>query len=81
MVGAAILDVGDVLVLERRFTWMGEFSARIVSVRGNHIRAEAVLRGSGLETIDPPLTAGNFEGMAVHPGICAYIYLISDDAL
>lgn len=83
VVGAATLAGGDVMVLERCFTWMGGFTSRIVRVRGDHIRAEAVLKGSELATIDPPLTAENFEGIAVHPlpGGSAYIYLTSDNTL
>ncbi len=79
--GAATLAGGDVLVLERRFTWMGGFASRIVRVRRDQIRAGAVLEGSEIATIDPPLTAENFEGIAVRPlpGGGAYVYLISDD--
>ena len=79
--GAATLAGGDVLVLERRFTWLGGFGSRIVRVRGDHIRADAALEGSEIATIDPPLTSENFEGIAVRPlpGGGAYIYLVSDD--
>ncbi len=42
-----------------------------------------MLKGSELATIDPPLMAENFEGIAVHPlpGGSAYIYLTSDNTL
>lgn len=79
--GAATLAGGDVLVLERRFTWMGGFASRVVRVRRDHIRAGAALEGSEIATIDLPLTVENFEGIAVRPipGGSAYVYLISDD--
>ncbi len=79
--GAATLADGDVLVLERRFTWIGGFASRIVRVRRDDIRAGAALEGSEIATIDPPLTTENFEGIAVRPnsGGGAYIYLVSDD--
>ena len=79
--GAATLAGGDVLVLERRFTWLGGFASRIVRVRRDDIRADAALEGSEIATIDLPLTVENFEGIAVRPrpGGGAYVYLISDD--
>ncbi len=79
--GAAAMAGGDVLVLERRFTWVGGFASRIVRVKGGGIRAGAVLHGAEIALIDAPLTVDNFEGIAVRPraGGGAYIYLISDD--
>lgn len=81
--GAATLSGGDVLVLERRFTWFGGFASRIVRLRHADIRAGAALEGTEIATIDAPLTVENFEGIAVRPlgrgG--AHVYLISDDNL
>ncbi len=79
--GAATMANGDVLVLERRFTWIGGLASRIVRLRGDRIRAGAALVGTEVATIDPPLTVENYEGIAVRPlsrgG--AYVYLVSDD--
>ncbi len=74
--GAATLANGDVLVLERRFTWIGGLASRIVRLRGDRIRADAALVGPEVATIDPPLTVENFEGIAVRPlpGGGAYVY-------
>ncbi len=79
--GAVTLAGGDVLVLERRFTWMGGFASRIVRVRREDIRAGAALEGSEIAMIDSPLTTENFEGIAVRPNSSggAYVYLVSDD--
>jgi len=79
--GAATLANGDVLVLERRFTWLGGFASRIVRVPRDEIRADTALEGMEIAMIDPPLTSENFEGIAVRPrpGGGAYIYLVSDD--
>ena len=79
--GATTLANGDLLVLERRFTWLGGFASRIVRLRHEDIRANATLDGSEVATIDLPLTVENFEGIAVRslPEGGAHIYLISDD--
>ena len=79
--GAATLAGGDVLVLERRFTWIGGLASRIVRLRREDIRAGAVLDGAEVAVIDPPLTTENFEGIAVRPlpGGGAAVYLVSDD--
>ncbi len=79
--GAATLAGGDVLVLERRFTWLGGFASRIVRLRRADLRAGAVLDGAEVALIDGPLTVENFEGIAVRPlpGGGAHVYLVSDD--
>lgn len=79
--GAATLAGGDVLVLERRFTWIGGLASRIVRLRRDDIRPGAVLDGTEIAVLDPPLTSENFEGIAVRPlpGGGAYVYLVSDD--
>ena len=79
--GAATLANGDLLVLERRFTWLGGFASRIVRIRRGDIRANATLSGTEIGAINLPLTVENFEGIAVRPvpGGGARIYLVSDD--
>jgi hypothetical protein len=79
--GAATLGNGDLLILERRFTWIGGFASRIVRVRRDEVGAGATLEGTEIARIELPLTVENFEGVAVRPlpGGRAYIYLISDD--
>jgi len=79
--GAATLGNGDLLILERRFTWLGGFASRIVRIRRGDIRAGATLDGMEVARIERPLTIENFEGIAVRPlpGGRAHIYLISDD--
>ncbi len=79
--GAATLADGDVLVLERRFTWVGGLASRIVRIRHENILPGAALTGTEIAVIDPPLTVENFEGIAVRrrPGGGAYVYLVFDD--
>ena len=79
--GATTLANGDVLVLERRFTWLGGFASRVARVSRRDIRAGATLDGTEIATIDLPLIVENFEGIAVRPlrNGGTHIYLISDD--
>ncbi len=79
--GAATLTGGDVLVLERRFTWLGGFASRIVRLRRAEIRPGAALVGTEIAVIDPPLTVENFEGIAVRTrgDGTVLVYLVSDD--
>ena len=59
--GAATLPNGDVLVLERRFTWVGGVASRIVRISGSEIRPGAWLRDRSA------LHGGEFRG---HCGAC-----------
>lgn len=79
--GAATLPSGDVLVVERRFSWLGGLAARIVRVPGGGIRPGAVLEGVLLASLHEPLVADNFEGIDVGRDDRgrSLIYLISDD--
>ncbi len=72
---------GDVLALERRFTFTAGAGARIVRLRKADLRPGAQLDGELLAEIDPPLTLDNFEGIAVTRGAQgrARIYIVSDD--
>jgi hypothetical protein len=76
-----LLPNSDILVLERRFTWLGGFASRIAHVPLAAVVPGATLRGEEIAVIDPPLTTENFEGMAVRRSAAGetLIYLISDN--
>jgi hypothetical protein len=79
-VDAAALPNGDVIVLERRFSWAGGFATRIVRVPAVQLAGDE-LRGDALALIEPPYVTDNFEGLAIRPDGRggALLYLISDD--
>jgi hypothetical protein len=56
----AVLDNGDVLVLERRYVPFGILSARVARVDAKNIRAGAKLAGKELLKLEQPLAAENF---------------------
>ena len=66
---AAILPDGSALVLERRFSLLGGFSARLVMTAPDALRSArqgAVLHGEAILTLDDaPLPAENWEAVAV----------------
>jgi len=77
---AVALSGGGVLVLERRFAWLGGFAARLVLVPDAAFdRDEAT--GSEVGALAPPLVSENFEGLAVRRGARGetLLYLVSDD--
>lgn len=78
---AAVLPDGDVLVLERRFSLLGGFGARIARVPETALKPGAVVKGEELARLEPPLLTDNFEGIAAIPGPEgeALVYVISDD--
>ncbi|MBM3488806.1 MAG: twin-arginine translocation pathway signal [Alphaproteobacteria bacterium] len=78
---AAALPSGDVLVLERRFSWLGGPGARLARVRGGAIRPGAALESETLAEIVPPMTVDNMEGIGVVRGAAGEtrLYLVSDD--
>jgi hypothetical protein len=80
-VPAGATFAGDVLVLERRFTFLDGAGARIVRVPRADIRDGAHLQGEVLAQIQPPLTIDNFEGLSAVPGPngTLRLYIISDD--
>ena len=79
--GAAQLPGGDVLLLERRFTLLSGLSARLRRIPLATIQPGALLEGSEIAELRPPLTLDNFEGVAVHRHSdgSTRITLISDD--
>jgi len=66
---AAVLPDGSALILERRFSLLGGFAARLVQIAPDalrSIREGAVLRGETILTLDDaPLPAENWEAVAV----------------
>lgn len=80
--GATRLPGGDVLVVERRFTWLGGMAMRLVRLDHSAIRAGAVLQGREVALLEPPLTVDNYEAVAVRPRPLdgrLVAYLMSDD--
>jgi hypothetical protein len=81
---AAVLPDGSALVLERRFSLLGGFAARLVMSAPDALpsaREGAVLRGEAILVLDDtPLPAENWEGVAVTRfGDQTLVALISDD--
>src|SRR5215813_6706192 len=61
----AVLNNGDVIVLERRYVPFGILSARLKLVRGENVQPGAKLVGEELLNLESPLNVDNFEGVAV----------------
>lgn len=80
-VDAKALPNGDLLVLERAFNLLGGFASRLVLVPASTVRPGAILDGRDIAELGAPLTADNFEGLAVEaaPGGGTFVFLISDD--
>ncbi len=78
--GAFHPDVG-VLVLERRFSGLGGFSARIRQIDPEAIRPGADLDGKIVARFEAPLVTDNFEGIAISEDASGAItiWLLSDD--
>ncbi|MFM2044531.1 MAG: hypothetical protein RLY86_3107 [Pseudomonadota bacterium] len=85
-VGGALMPDGDVLVLERRASFVGGWGSRIVRLRAADLdRAAAaaggVLAGQEIGRLDPPMAVDNYEGIDVRRTSDGRIivYLLSDD--
>jgi hypothetical protein len=77
---ATVLPSGDVLVLERRFSWLGGFASRLARVAPAAITPGARLLGEEIAVLQTPLVHENFEAVAaVARGGETLIYLLSDD--
>ena len=72
---------GDVLVLERRHSWLTGWAARITRLSRASLKAGARLKGKEIARLERPLVVDNFEGIAVRDVADqgTFIYLISDD--
>lgn len=79
--GAATLDNGDVLTIERRFTLREGAAGRIKRIAKESIKPGGHLDGAVVAEIRPPLTVDNFEGIEARKDADGrtLIYLISDD--
>jgi len=79
--GADTLQDGDVVVVERAFSFLEGPMARLRRIEKAQIKAGARLSGYELARLVAPLVVDNFEGVAVREGDRGetLIYLISDD--
>jgi hypothetical protein len=78
--GAATLPDGDVIVLQRRFSWIGGLATRLSRVAADDIRPGATLAGQEIARLEVPVVHENFEGIAVATrGRETSVYVISDD--
>jgi hypothetical protein len=77
----ALTPRGDLLLLERRFSWMRGLAIRIRRVPLSRIAPRAVVDGPDLLSADMAYQIDNFEGMAVHRDASGALVLtlISDD--
>ncbi len=80
-VGAAVLPDGRLLVLERRYSFIGGFGTRLVAIYPGSIRPGADITGRELARFERPLITENFEGIAAYRNAAGktVLYLISDD--
>lgn len=79
--GAATLPDGSVLLLERRFSLIGGFAARILRLAPGDIRPGARLDGRVIAAFEGSVIRDNYEGIDVArgPGDRLVLYLVSDD--
>jgi len=79
--GAALLPSGNILVLERRFTFLGGFASRLAIIPHQSIRPGVTLRGQEIARLEPPLVDENFEGAAAFKNKKGdtIIFIVSDD--
>jgi hypothetical protein len=77
----ALTPRGDVLLLERRFSWTRGLAIRIRRVPLSRIAPRAVVDGPELLSADMAYQIDNFEGMAVHRDASGALVLtlVSDD--
>jgi hypothetical protein len=78
---AALLPGGDVLLLERRFSWSSGLAVRMRRVALGEIKPGAVVDGPILFDVDLGYEIDNMEGLSVHrsAGGETILTLISDD--
>ena len=83
--GATTLPGGDVLVLERFYSFIDGSKPRIRRIAEHSIEPGAVLEGDLVAELKPPLTVDNMEGITARPADSAtpngkaIVYLVSDD--
>ncbi len=78
--GAAALPSGDVLLLERRFSFIGGLGIKIRRLPLATLKPGATLDGEVVAEFHPPLIYDNMEGIAIAPESGgARIYIVADD--
>ncbi|MCH8112524.1 MAG: esterase-like activity of phytase family protein [Proteobacteria bacterium] len=76
----AVLPSGDLLVLERSFSGLGGFGARLSVIDRETVIPGARLSGREIARFRAPLVVDNFEGLAVvEVGGRTLLYIVSDD--
>jgi hypothetical protein len=76
----AELPDGRLLVLNRRLTLSGLFTAKLVLIELRGVRAGTVVRGVELATFERPVQHDNFEALAVtREGADTIVWIASDD--
>lgn len=77
----ATLASGDVLLLERRYSFISGVTVRIRLLSRGNLKAGARLEGKEIALLGPSLEVDNFEGLAVRedPKGGSFLYMISDD--
>jgi hypothetical protein len=77
----ALLPSGDLVLLERRFSWTSGIAVRLRRIAAGAIRPGAVLDGPVLMFADMGYQVDNFEGVGVHTDAAGDVILtlVSDD--
>jgi len=77
----ALLPSGDLVILERRFSWTSGVAVRLRRIAARAIRPGAVLDGPVLMFADMGYQVDNFEGLGVHTDADGDVILtlVSDD--
>jgi hypothetical protein len=78
---AALLPDGDILILERKFSWTSGVAIRIRRIALDSIKPDALVDGPALFEADMGYDIDNMEGLAVHRTDAGEVLLtmISDD--
>jgi hypothetical protein len=78
---AALLPGGDVLILERKFSWTAGLNVRLRRIALADIRPGALVDGRVLLEADLGYEIDNMEGLSVHRGAAGetVLTLVSDD--
>ena len=78
---AALLPDGDLLLLERKFSWTGGLFIRLRHVALSAVRPDALVDGQVLLEVDLGYEIDNMEGLSVHRGASGetVLTLMSDD--
>ncbi len=77
--GATTLPNGDVLVIERRFSFPATLTARFVRITPIQLGGD-VIRGEEIARLDPPFPVDNFEAVTAYAQEGRiFIFILSDD--